>query len=417
MRESSRVAASASVQQHRAEMIPPLALATLVVLLAALVFAIVPVIQPTSALGLSSAAALCLICIWLARQGKQFAAIACFIVVMVLLRTAPVLGSYGGPHADVFTAGQLYYSTLSAAPIFASAVLLDMPWSALISVLVIGFDQFGIWALPHDSSFDRFAGLVGGSAGLALNLVLVESLALLLGLAAARAVQRSAEQAERAMVRAASFVDQQRALERDIKTLQAAHGHLAGDVPLRVALPPTSPLYPLAVNLVVLDDHLRKLRAASDELQQVDRGLHEAALAITRIARGDFMSMPQLTDTIADPTLIALGHLQRQLAIWQRDMSTRLQSLTTSQDRIAGLARDLVKTVGYLDRAIGEAQRQPPYGLMEVQQAATLARYQVEQLAQMLAHTQPAMPEPAPAKPPVASSPEPAPRDPSLHAA
>ncbi len=379
------LAARGSAAQRRAEIVAPLAVATLVVLMTALVFAVVPTFEPGTAAGVGLAALLCGATLWLAREKRAIAASACYVVVALLLRTSPVLGGLGGAHTDVFTAGQLYYVVLSAVPIFAAALLLDLPWSLAISGLIVAFDQFGIWALPHDASFERFVGLVGGSAGLALNLALVEGCMLTLGLAVARAIDRAERDADHCAVRAAHYAREREAIVSDIEALRVAHGRMAHGEPLPVVLPPTSPLYPVAVSLVLLDDRLRELNNASRELGHVDRGLHETALALSRMARGDFMTMPLLTGSLVDPTIVAIGHLQGQFATWQRDMAQRLGALSTSHDQIGTLAADLMRTVSYLDRAIGEAQRHPAFGLMEVRQAAIVARHQVERMAQVLA--------------------------------
>lgn len=374
-------------RQRRQELLTPAAISMVVLALSGFLPATTPVFVPLMAAALSGVIAVFLLAIALNRSGRVRTGIALYVIGLLLFYGAALYitptGRSGQLSATNFTAGNLYYFLADVLPIFASALLTDLPWPALVNVTVFAMNMVCIYILPHDATYDRFVANLGGPLFLAASITLGQIVLIVFGLAAAQTIRRSLGAASRASDLEEinrRIGERQRALEVDIQRLRQTHAAIANGEMAHATLTASSELYPVALSLNLMVDRLSRLTRAGGELRQIERGLAEASEVIGQMGQGNLGIRPTPTGTVVDGLLASLIQVQGQIATWVEGVAGALREVHGGHERSLSTASDLVLAV----RQLRELSR-PAHGeLSDVAEVAALAQDNAEQLLKLL---------------------------------
>jgi hypothetical protein len=350
--------------------------------------AVRPTLVPLMVAGLSGAILLFLLAIGLTRGGLVRTGIGIFIFAQLCFYAVALFLPPAGPRGQLsvtnFTAGNLYYFLADVLPIFAAALMTDLPWPILVNLAVFGMNMVCIWVLPHDATFRTFATNLGGPLFLAASITLGQAVLIIFGTAAARTIRRSLVAASRASDLEEikrRVAEHQRVLDGDIAMLQQTHAHIANGEQMHANLPPTSELYPLATSLNLMADRLARLTRAGTELRQIELGLSEASTVIARMAEGDLSMRPQPTGTIVDGLLASLIQVEGQIAEWVNSISRALADVRVGRDDAFEAARDVVQAITQVRELVS---RLPPPDNTDGMELAALAQQNAERLLHVL---------------------------------
>jgi hypothetical protein len=334
---------------RRRELLVPAAATTLVLLLSGYLPALVPAPLPPMLIWLSVAVALCGSAIWSNRSGYGQTAIVLYMLGVMLFYFGAIYAVPSGAQRMLsyahFTAGNAYYFVLGALPVFASTLLLDAPWPAVLNVVLLLVTQSCVWLLPHDASFYDFSAGVGGPAFLAASVALGQVMLFAFALATARTARNALVAAGRAAdleAINAQISAQQVRLEEDIHALQLAHARIAAGEWTHVQLTPGSELFPVGASLNIMIDRLAKLSRTGYDLAQIERGLHVVAQTIAQISQGDLRARPAPTGTAADGVLAVLVQMQGQIANWVQEIGATQRESAMLMQQMVPLGADLV---------------------------------------------------------------------------
>jgi hypothetical protein len=375
-------------RQRRQELLTPAALAMILLALSGFLPATRPTLVPALIGGLGAVIVALSLAIILNRANLVRTAIALFILTLIGFYAVALFLTPATPNGQLavtdFTAGSTYYFLAGVLPVFAAPLLSEMPWPALVYLVIFGMDMACIWALPHDATFDAFAGHLGGPIFLTASITIGQVVLIVFGTAAASSIRRSLGAANRASDLEEinrNIAARQRALEADIYALQQTQAQIANGEQAHANLPPTSELYPLAASLNLMVDRLARLAQAGAELRQIEIGLSEASNVIARMAQGELSVRPQPTGTIVDGLLASLVQVQGQVAAWVNSIARALADVQTTHEQTLESARDMVQAIAQVREL---ASRLPPPENADGMELAALAQQNAERLLQLL---------------------------------
>lgn len=375
-------------RQRRQDLLTSVTITTLILVLSGLIPALRPTPEPIMLVWVIAAALCYVLTLVLNRADHVTTATAIFLFGLGIFYLGAIFLVPSGPHRELsysyFSAGNMYYFVLGVIPTFAATLLLDLPWPYLINGAILFISQISIWALPHDAAFNAFAQTVGGTVFLAASVSLGQLVLFALALAIARTMRNALDSAYHvANLEAlnARIADRQIALEADITRLQNAHAQLANGSYLRINIPPTSELYPLAISLNLMSDRLGKLNTTNYELAQLQRGVSEAAEVIRRMGQGDLATQTAPTGTMADGLIAAIIQVQGQISAWLEAVSLALHENGILHTQTGQVSTDLVMAI----RQLEELTRLSPDPMLDdSREMMTLARQNAEYMHQLL---------------------------------
>lgn len=296
-----------------------------------------------------------------------------------------------GPNGQLslsnFTAGNLYYFLADVLPIFASTLLLDMPWPILVNVIVFLMNMICIFTLPHDATFTHFVAGLGGAFFLAASVTLGQVVLIVFGIAAARAIRRALNSASRAVDLEEinrRIGERQAVLEADIRILQETHARIANGELAHANLVANSELYPVAASLNIMVDRLARLTGANQELRKIEQALNEVSTVISGMGQGDLSVRPHPTGTIVDGLLASLVQIQGQMSNWIQQIGRTLKDSRSAQGRTIELAEDLARTLRHLREVAQQSAPPLPVDANDMIGAAGASAEQLLQLLQTL---------------------------------
>jgi hypothetical protein len=325
---------------RRQELLTPAVISMIALTLSGFLPATRPVFAPIMVGALTSVILILVGALLLNRSNYVRIASITYICGLLAFYAVALFVTPTGPNGELsisnFTAGNLYYFLADVLPIFASALLLDMPWPILVNVIVFLLNMICIFTLPHDATFAHFVAGLGGSIFLAASVTLGQIMLIVFGIAAARAIRRALNSASRAVDLEEinrRIGERQAVLESDIRILQETHARIANGELAHANLAANSELYPAAASLNIMVDRLARLTGANQELRKIEQALNEVSTVIGGIGQGDLSTRPHPTGTMVDGLLASLIQIQGQISNWVQQIARTLKESRSAQGR------------------------------------------------------------------------------------
>ncbi len=342
--------------QRRQTLLPPVTLAMLALDLSGYLPALRPVFSLDMVVGLSAVAVIYLLVLLLNARKYTVTASAIFVLDTILfygvaLYLTPSItpGTIG---ATYFTAGNLYYLLADVLPIFASSFLLDMPWPAMVNIIIFLMNMICIFVLPHDASFTTFSNFLGGPLFLAASVTLGQIVLIVFGIASSYTVRISlfdAAKADSLEVANQKILERQNTLERDIQAVQETHARIAnGDYrPLR--LPQHSEIFALSVSLNLMVERLAHMSQTDQMVQRLQDGANQLTQIIHDLNFGRQSMNIHQTQTMIDSSIGAMLQFQQTFLAKFKNLYHDSNELVQMGQDLAKISAEIVMIAAHLN--------------------------------------------------------------------